>query len=64
MVFGVVKVHGGGWMWTWGVWGLCPLSLFREFSANLSTRHEVILLHVDAVGADFVPCVYNGFMVY
>lgn len=51
-------------MRTWGAWGLCLLSLFREFSGNLSTRQGVILLLVDAVGAGFVPCVYNGFMVY
>ena len=42
--------------------GVVPLSLFREFSANLSTRHGVIILLVDAVEADFVSCVYNGFM--
>lgn len=64
VVFGVVTVHVGGWMRTWGAWGLCLLSLFREFSANLSTRQGVILLLVDAVGSGFVPCVYNGFMVY
>ncbi len=64
MVFGVVREHSGGWMRARGVWGLCLLSLFREFSGNLSTRQGVILLLVDAVGADFVSCVYNGFMVY